>query len=160
MNELIAILDELLVAYEAAAPEIDQDLVDRTLEVREKAKNHYRTLKGAFLGIVRGIGAGIVLLMLALPARAYDTKDNPDRYLSVGLDVSSGHLAGILKDTSKLPADSPQTDGGFVKGALDVRVPISNAVTFHAFGSSTGINNNLQYSEGSEVGVGLRVYIH
>jgi len=92
---------------------------------------------------------------LAGVAGAWSTKENPDRYPSVGLDVSSGKLAGILKET---PAGAAHTDGGFVKGLLDARVPISNVVTLHAFGSSTGVNNNLQFSEGHEVGLGMRVY--
>jgi hypothetical protein len=55
-------------------------------------------------------------------------------------------------------AGAPATDGGFVKGLVDFRLPISNAVTMHAFGSSTGVNNNMQFSEGHEVGLGMRVY--
>lgn len=105
---------------------------------------------------IAGLGLGIALGLLTIPCHAYDRDKNPDRYLSVGLDVSAGHLAGILTDT---PAGAPHMDGGFTKGLLDIRVPVSNAVTFHAFGSSTGVNNNMQFSEGSEVGVGLRVYL-
>jgi hypothetical protein len=101
--------------------------------------------------------AVVVLGILAVPAQAFDKTQNPDRYTSVGLDVSRGNLPGLLKDTEP---GAPHTDGGFVKGALDVRYPLSNAVTLHAFGSSTGVNNNLQFSEGTEIGVGLRVYLH
>jgi hypothetical protein len=92
----------------------------------------------------------------APPAQAFDRSLNPDRYMSIGLDVSGGKLPGMLKT---VPAGDPSTDGGFVRGLLDVRIPVSNALTIHAFGSSTGVNNNLQFSEGNEVGVGLRVYI-
>lgn len=81
---------------------------------------------------------------------------NPDRFPSIGLDVSTGKLAGIAKDHA---AGAPYTDGGFVRGQLDLRLPISNALTLRAFGNSTGINNNLQFSDGTEVGVGLRFYI-
>lgn len=100
----------------------------------------------------------IVALVLLSPAIsfAFDKSQNPDRYTSVGLDVSTGKLAGMVKDTA---AGAPHTDGGFVKGLLDVRMPISNALTLHAFGSSTGINNNLQFSDGTEIGVGLRVFL-
>lgn len=100
----------------------------------------------------------IVASLLALTANAwaFEVTHNPDRYPSVGLDVSSGHLAGI--DT--VATGGPHTDGGFVKGLVDLRLPISNAVTLHAFGSSTGINNNLQFSNGDEMGLGLRVYFH
>lgn len=95
----------------------------------------------------------VVAMFLAAPALAFDRSMNPDRYPSIGLDVSGGKLAGIPK------AAVPHTDGGFTRGLLDVRVPISNALTVHAFGSATGINNNLDYTEGSEVGLGLRIYI-
>lgn len=96
------------------------------------------------------------LLAMCVKAWSFDISKNPDRYASVGLDVSSGHLAGINTTTV---GDEPHTDGGYVKGLLDLRVPISNAVTVHAFGSSTSINNNRQFSDGNEFGMGLRVYL-
>lgn len=107
------------------------------------------TMKALIVTVLVAMGIGQAL--------AFDRSQNPDRYMSVGLDVSSGKLAGMLKT---VPAGEPATDGGFVKGLLDLRVPVSNALTVHAFGSATGVNNNLQYSEGSEVGLGFRVYIH
>lgn len=36
MNELLLVLDELLEAYQAATPHIDQGLVDRVLAIRER----------------------------------------------------------------------------------------------------------------------------
>lgn len=106
---------------------------------------------------MKTIGILIAVQMLSVGSLfAFDRTQNPDRYASVGLDVSTGKLAGIQKDVA---AGAPHTDGGFVKGLLDIRVPISNAVTVHAFGSSTGVNNNMQFSEGTEVGLGLRVYL-
>jgi len=96
------------------------------------------------------------LILCASSAFAWSTKENPDQYPSIGLDISSGKIAGVVKDNA---LGLPQTDGGFVKGLLDIRVPMTNTVTVHAFGSSTGINNNKQYSEGSEVGLGLRIYL-
>jgi hypothetical protein len=106
---------------------------------------------------MKTIGVLIALQMLSTGSLfAFDKSLNPDKFPSIGLDVSSGKLAGIQKDTV---AGAPHTDGGFVKGLLDVRVPITNALTVHAFGSSTGVNNNLQFSEGSEVGIGLRIFI-
>jgi len=98
----------------------------------------------------------IFAVAIASPLHAFDRSLNPDRFTSIGLDVSSGKLAGMPKEVT---AGTPHTDGGFVKGLLDIRLPISNALTIHAFGSNTGVNNNLQFSEGNEVGVGLRVYI-
>lgn len=110
----------------------------------------------------------LIVSSLVIPGYAFDTKLNPDRYPSIGLDLSQGKLPGILKDTqatgslfaSVAGTQAPHTDGGFVKGALDIRLPLTNILTIHAFGSATGMNNNLQYSEGSEVGIGLRVYLH
>lgn len=99
----------------------------------------------------------VVMLMLAAPvAHAFDHSENPDRYMSVGLDVSKGMLPGMEKTR---PAGTPSTDGGFVKGALDVRVPVTNILTFKVFGNATGVNNNLAFTEGSEIGIGLRVYV-
>lgn len=96
------------------------------------------------------------LMLFMCNAQAYEIDGNPDRYLSVGLDISAGKLPGMLKDA---PASYPHTDGGFVKGMLDIRMPVCGSLTVHAFGSSTGINNNLQFSEGNEIGLGLRVYV-
>ncbi len=100
----------------------------------------------------------VVLSLLAAvaPLQAFDRSLNPDRYASIGLDVSAGKLPGMLKTVQ---AGAPATDGGFTKGLLDLRLPISNALSFHAFGSATGVNNNMSFSEGSEVGFGLRVFI-
>lgn len=101
------------------------------------------------------LAIGLLMFVSAIGG-AFDRSRNPDRFMSVGLDVSSGKLPGILTDQS---VGDPHTDGGFVKGLLDVRLPVSNAITFHAFGSSTGVNNNMQFSQGNEVGIGLRVYL-
>ena len=98
-----------------------------------------------------------IFSLVASPVWGFDTSRNPDQWMSIGMDVSGGHLAGMMKDVAP---DTPHTDGGFIKGLLDVRIPMTNTVTLHAFGSSTGINNNLQFSEGHELGVGLRVYLH
>lgn len=98
----------------------------------------------------------VALLQIASAGWAFDRTENPDRYTSIGMDLSTGKLPGMLK---KEVAGLPDTDGGFVKGLLDVRVPITNTLTMHVFGSSTGVNNNLEFSEGNEVGFGLRVYI-
>lgn len=142
MSEIIATIEALLQAYERSTPSIDQKLADRAQWAIRFANS---------LAVI-----GLVLILAVLPAHAFDRSNNPDKFTSIGLDVSSGKLAGIQKDTA---AGAPHTDGGFVKGLLDVRVPITNALSMHAFGSSTGVNNNLQFSEGTEIGVGLRVFL-
>lgn len=98
-----------------------------------------------------------VLVLMSWPSQAFDRSLNPDRYPSIGLDVSGGKLAGMQKVVAH---GAPDTDGGFMKGAVDFKLPISNALTVRAFGSSTGINNNKEFTEGNEVGVGFRIYIH
>lgn len=98
----------------------------------------------------------LLLLAVAQPCVAFDHYGNPDHYPSIGLDVSSGKLPGML---TTLAPGQPATNGGFVKGLLDLRYPLTDVVTVHAFGSSTGVNNNLQFSGGNEVGIGLRIYL-
>lgn len=143
LSTVADVMDELLVAYERATPDIDQSLVRKVMQA---------------ISVARRVAGFVTLgLLLALPCQAFDRYNNPDQYPSIGIDLSGGKLAGMVKDDV---AGTPHTDGGFVKGLLDIRVPITNALTLHAFGSSTGINNNLQFSEGNEIGIGLRVYIH
>jgi len=105
---------------------------------------------------MKRVGLMILMMLVAGKASAWQFEKNPDRLPSFGVEVSTGKLAGILKDT---PAGSPHTDGGFVQGKLDVRLPVSHCVTVNVLGESTGVNNNLQFSEGNRVGLGVRVYI-
>lgn len=102
--------------------------------------------------------AGFVIFMLLLSTSGYawEFEKNPDRYPSFGIEAASGHLAGTLKDTQP---GAPHTDGGYVQGKLDIRLPISSMITVNFFGEQTGINNNLQFSDGSRVGIGVRVYV-
>lgn len=89
-------------------------------------------------------------------AGAWEFPKNPDRFPSFGLETSAGKLAGIPKAT---PTGAPHTDGGFVQGKVDLRLPVSSYITVNLLGESTGINNNLEFSEGHRVGLGVRVYI-
>lgn len=97
-----------------------------------------------------------VVCMVAAHAGAWEFQKNPDRYPSFGIETSAGKLAGIPRAT---PEGAPHTDGGFVQGKVDLRLPVSSYITLNLVGESTGINNNLQFSEGHRVGFGLRVYI-
>lgn len=107
------------------------------------------------------------LLLLAGTAFGWEVPQNPDRYMSIGLDLSAGKQAGLYKSdqitlrsaTQQLAATVPHSNASFVKGALDFRFPLTSALTLHAFGSSTGINNNLEFSNGHEIGLGVRVFI-
>lgn len=96
--------------------------------------------------------SALLLLIVAGTAHAYDTSKNPDRVPSFGLDLWKGQVAGLDRQTA-------ETNGGTVGGHFDFRQPISNALTVHAFAESEGINNNLRYSDGYKVGVGLRVFL-
>lgn len=105
---------------------------------------------------MKRVGLIALILSTAAVANAWEIQKNPDRYPSFGIEASTGKLAGIQKD---VPAGAPHTDGGFVQGRLDVRLPISSNVTVNLVGENTGVNNNLQFSEGNRVGLGVRVYI-
>lgn len=94
----------------------------------------------------------VVLLLCAGPASAYDRRDNPDRVPSFGLDLWKGQVAGMDRATT-------QGNAGTVGGLFDYRHPISNALTLHAFAESEGINNNMAYTSGYRIGVGLRVFM-
>lgn len=98
----------------------------------------------------------LLVTIMTRQSFAWEFRSNPDRYPSFGLEASEGKLAGIQKDT---PSGAPHTDGGFIDGKLDIRLPISDYITVNAFGESTGINNNLQFSEGNRIGIGVRVYV-
>jgi len=92
------------------------------------------------------------VVCLTMPAVARDVSENPDRIPSIGVDLWKGQVAGIER--------SGDTNGGTVGISADYRRPVSNAITLHAFGETEGINNNLKYTSGYKVGVGLRVFIH
>lgn len=105
---------------------------------------------------MKRVGLIVLIFATASVANAWEFDKNPDRYPSFDIEASTGKLAGILKDT---PAGAPHTDGGFVQGHVDLRLPVSSNITLTLLGESTGINNNLQFSEGNRVGAGVRVYI-
>lgn len=99
------------------------------------------------------IAIAIALLGCAyVPARALDTYGNPDKVPSFGIDIWKGQAAGVDKEKSG-------TNGGTVGGLLDFRAPVTSALSLHVFGESETINNNLRYTEGYRIGVGLRVFI-
>lgn len=117
---------------------------------------------------MKRVGLIALILSAAAVANAWEIEKNPDRYPSIGLDVSSGRLAGLPKGGTPIGSligntagisSSANTDGKFVAGQLDVRLPVSSALTVHAFGSSTSVNNNLQFTDGHSFGAGLRVYL-
>lgn len=99
--------------------------------------------------VVVGLLAG-----LAGVAGAWSTKDNPDRYPSLGFDLIKGQQAGI----PKAGVNGVQTNGGLVGAKVDYRLPVTSAFTFHAGAESVGINNNLGYTDGYRLEIGGRVY--
>jgi hypothetical protein len=94
----------------------------------------------------------LLLLLVAAPLHAFDVNKNPDRVPSFGLDLWKGQVAGLDRQTA-------ETNGGTVGGLFDYRQPVTNALTVHAFAQSEGINNNLRYTDGYKIGVGLRVFL-
>lgn len=92
------------------------------------------------------------LVLVGNPARAYDTDKNPDKVPSFGLDLWKGQVIGMDRQTS-------ETNGGTVGGVADFRLPVSNALTVHFFGESEGVNNNLKYTDGYKIGLGMRVFL-
>jgi len=96
-----------------------------------------------------------VLLLLPLSVQAREYKENPDRYPSIGFEVAKGQVPGI----PKAGVNGEQTNGGTVGFLGDFRLPVSDALTLHTSIQSDGINNNLAFTEGYRLAVGLRVYI-
>lgn len=103
--------------------------------------------------VVLGVGVGVALSVIApIPVHAYETSRNPDRVPSFGLDLWKGQVAGMDRQEAL-------SNGGTVGGHFDFRAPVTNALTLHAFAESEGINNNLRYTDGYKIGVGLRVFL-
>lgn len=109
---------------------------------------------GILIGsIVIGLGFGLLLSVIApAHAHAYDTSKNPDKVPSFGLDLWKGQVAGIDRKLD-------ETNGGTVGGHFDFRQPVTNGLTVHAFAESEGMNNNLRYTDGYKIGLGLRVFL-
>jgi hypothetical protein len=93
----------------------------------------------------------LVLLSCGV-SHGFDTGKNPDRVPSFGLDLYKGQLTGIDRKLA-------ETNGGTVGGAFDFRLPVSNALTVRAFAETEGVNNNLRYSDGYKIGVGMRIFL-
>lgn len=132
-------MDDLLVTYERSTPCIDQTVVNRTLGTIQLARRIAATLV-------------VILALGGATAHAFETRENPDKVPSFGLDLWKGQLAGIDRELAT-------TNGGTVGGLFDYRHPVTNALTLHAFVESEGVNNNLRYSDGYRVGFGMRVYL-
>ena len=110
------------------------------------------TIKKQVLRAVKTLALLIGLLCVSGPAMAFDRSMNPDRVPSFGLDLWKGQVAGLDR---KLV----ETNGGTVGGLFDYRHPVSNSLTLRAFAESEGVNNNLRYTDGYRVGIGLRVFL-
>lgn len=78
---------------------------------------------------------GLISLGCLRTAHAWEVKDNPDRYISIGLNVSQEHLAGdnnnLLNPNTASETLQPQTES-LNLGAVgyDVRVPMFKQFTF------------------------------
>ena len=94
----------------------------------------------------------LAVILLSVNAFAYDTSKNPDVMPSIGIDISKGKLPGVER------ADGRFT-GGVLVWLIDYRVPVTNYLTFTGYGELSAVDNNLQFSNGSRVGVNMRIYL-
>lgn len=105
---------------------------------------------------MKRVGFIVLALLAAAAAHAWEIERNPDRYPSIGLDLYKGQLAGL----PRAGVAGAQTTGGTVGGILDLRLPVTGSLTWHAFASSEGAANNKDFTDGYRVGMGFRVYMH
>lgn len=108
------------------------------------------------LSAIAGILIGIVIAFLTEPAHAADITKNPDQMPSIGWLLSNGHLP-MTRTT--VPDGLESTNGAYIRWMIDVRYPISNTVTLNFEAELTGVNNNRDFSNGTRLGVGMRVYL-
>lgn len=117
----------------------------------------------------------IVVLLAASSAQAWEFRDNPDRFPSVGVNVAASSLKG-----DKREVDGP---GGSLERArtgsaslcshwvgLDVRLPINSVMTLNFYGDSINTEDNFTrdfnvYHEttglnGYHYGAGIRFYMN
>jgi hypothetical protein len=97
----------------------------------------------------------VMVLVVAAPSWAWEKSSNPDRYPSIGIELAKGQVAGIPRKG----VDGDVSNGGTVGFLGDFRFPATQSLTLHASLQSDGINNNLAYTEGYRLALGLRVYI-
>jgi hypothetical protein len=157
MERVLIALDELLLAYERGVPSIDQKMVGRVLSARKDIVESLKARKPKFLSPTKAClaRAAVILLVASTPSFAWVKNDNPDRYPSIGVELAKGQVAG----TPRKGVDGDVTNGGTVGFLGDFRFPATQNLTLHASLQTDGINNNLAYTEGYRLAVGLRVYI-
>ena len=101
----------------------------------------------------------LALLQVASLGWASDHSQNPDRFMSIGIDGSAGKTPNIFKNGHYFTPRITENTDLFTKGAIDLRLPVTNSVTLHAFGSATDLNNRFKFKDGHEIGAGVRIYI-
>ncbi len=112
---------------------------------------------GVLIGcIVMGLGLGLLLsVIVPVDAHAWEKGGNPDRFPSIGVELAKGQVAGI----PKAGINGAQTNGGTVGFLGDFKFPVTQSLTLHTSFQTDGINNNLAYTDGYRLAVGLRVYL-
>jgi len=116
------------------------------------------------------------LLMLLTPLiHAWECPRNPDRFPSLGLNISTAKLTGDKNYVNNpgLPNPQPFKDSGhqdFDSVGADVRLPVTDGLTFSvsydqisANGDYTRDQNIFKQSDnfdGYRVGVGVRMYFN
>lgn len=109
----------------------------------------------------------LAAIMLALPLSAgAGTLENPDRYISLGLDITYGYLPhgfpGLVRYD---PAGGQNTVGALDQSlaqrwvVADVRAPVNNWLTLTLHGGPWSQEGFSETSRGYTFGGGLRVYL-
>lgn len=117
----------------------------------------------------------VLLLSLSSTVMAWEVEGNPDRYLSLGINVSNANLNGTRTETDFLDSGinrvfkGPSEIGVFSTG-VDMRLPVTKAITFTL--SCEKIEMTSQYTrnpnpyresnnlDGYRYGFGARFFLH
>ena len=107
--------------------------------------------------------AGLMIFGMLATVRAYEIQDNPDKYISFGLNYdrtgqNSDYTFRNLSQTNFTKVNS----NAFI---ADMRIPLNPFLTFQLRGGYLTQNNDIFTGEnvsytGYDVGAGIRIYIH
>lgn len=119
---------------------------------------------------------GLVLLIVGIkPARAWEFPRNPDRFPSVGFNISSADLGGERDEVSTPSTVLTNAQGGPVDfsgntAGMDVRLPVNDGMTLSIsadhydnrtdFKRNGGTYRESESLRGFKYGLGVRVYFN
>ena len=135
---------------------------------RQKVWLEKGNLATSFASILRQVGLAAVVLSLAfvMSARADGIPGNPDRYMSLGLDVTAAHQPQAFPGYAELSMDGTnrtiQTNCNRNDRTMtaDFRVPMNSWLTLNVHGGSWRQDVGEAHSLGYTFGGGVRVYFH